>query len=141
MSPIKPKSNSSTNKALFLAILSFVVLLALAVTNIKSSQLAVNADTATMIFGFNGGVKQSFSGPVMENMSVLEAAIASTQGAGISVNYYIDAENNVVLSAINKDLNSKNYQWHFYLNGDLIRTEDINKVYVEAGDLIEAKYE
>ncbi len=55
--------------------------------------------------------------------------------------YYVDSKNNVTVSSINGDVELKTHNWKFYVNHNLVRTEDINKIYVKSGDVIEAKYQ
>ncbi len=140
---MKKVSNSSSNsdQSLLLAGSSFLILLVLAMIGLQSQPPVGSASTATMIFSFSGSKDRVFSGHVMEKMTVLEAVLASAQGDSIRVVYRVDDKNNLSLSSINNDLNLKDHRWSFYLNRALINTQDINKIYVKTGDLVEAKYQ
>jgi len=140
---VKKVSNSSSNsdQSLLLAGSSFLILLVLAMIGLQSQPPVGSASTATMIFSFSGSKDRVFSGHVMEKMTVLEAVLASAQGDSIRVVYRVDDKNNLSLSSINNDLNLKDHRWSFYLNRALINTQDINKIYVKTGDLVEAKYQ
>lgn len=136
----KKTSISNSNRPLILAVASFLILLILAFIGLKKPQLIGRMDTATMIFSFDRGRERAFRGPVTENMTILEAVLASAQGDDLKVTYYIDNKNNLQLASINNDSNIKNHQWNFSLNHVLANTEDINKIFVKSGDLVEAKY-
>ncbi len=128
------------NKALFLAILSFLVLLLMAALEYQKP-LTAGADTATLVIDFDGSLRRTFQGQVVDQMTVLEALHTSAEAGDIKFTYYID-NGDVVINSINGEINHmKNAQWFFYINGQPVKTGDINKIFVKVGDVIEVKFQ
>lgn len=110
--------------------------------NIGKQPSGVSGDNSTMVFYFDDGRKRTFEGPVSENMTILLALLASEDGGRINLRYSLDKNEAIVLNSIDGHINNMgDKNWSFYLNGEKISTSDINRVGINAGDLIEARYE
>lgn len=136
----KANTINHSKKSLLMAFLAFLVLLSLYFIRLKEPQIA-GASAATMILSFDKQNQRVFRGPVTERMTVLEALISSAQDSNIKLVYYVDEKEKVNLSAIADKIVVDGHGWNFSVNSKPIATGDINKVYVEAGDIIEARYE
>ena len=110
--------------------------------NIGKQPSGISGDNSTIVFYFDDDRKRTFEGPVSENMTILMALLASEDGGRINLRYSLDKNEAIVLNSIDGHTNNTgNKSWAFYLNGEKISTSDINRVGVNAGDLIEVKYE
>lgn len=119
-----------------------IFLLALVlVSKFGVSRVNDRASTAMMIINFGNGKERTFKGEPMPQMTILDALHASGRGGDIKVRYYIGRDNAVKLGAINDEINNTNNRtWHFYLNKNEVKAEDINKVFVNKGDVVEARF-
>ncbi|MBI2669721.1 MAG: hypothetical protein HYX20_01040 [Candidatus Yanofskybacteria bacterium] len=96
---------------------------------------------AQMVINFENGKSRKFKGPVMADMSILEALYSSSLGGDFELRYTIQENSGVVLTKIDGTTNPGNLTWNFYLNKKSVNTADINKIKIKTGDLIEVKYE
>lgn len=95
---------------------------------------------ARLTIKFDDGKVRAFEGPVIENMTVLQALLSASYGGDFDVRYSFNKDGSINLSSINGVANGPK-MWNFYLNGEPIRSGDINKVKIKKGDSIEVKYE
>jgi hypothetical protein len=95
---------------------------------------------ARLTIKFEEGKVRAFEGPVEGDMTILKALLSASRGGGFDVRYYLDEDGNINLLSIDQSVNGPK-KWSFYLNGGSVRTEDIDKVKIKKGDLIEAIYE
>ena len=99
-----------------------------------------SGDSARLVIKFNANDTRTFEGSVVKDMTALQALLSASRGGGFDVRYSLDKDGSVNLASIGKSFNgAKN--WHFYLNGGLIKAGELDKVKIKKGDLIEAKYE
>ena len=103
--------------------------------------LPVSGSQAQLTINFDGVKSRIFEGPVIDDMTVLQALYASSLDGKFDVRYALQDGGAVALARIDGMINVSNKSWHFYLNKKLINTADINKIKIKAGDFIEAKYE
>ena len=97
-------------------------------------------DSARLTIRFNKNNARAFEGPADKNATVLQALFSASRGGNFDFRYSLDKNGFVNLASIDGAVNgSKN--WHFYLNGALIKTGEIDKIKIKNGDLIEARYE
>lgn len=88
---------------------------------------------------FNGE-KRAFEGKALNDLTVLEALIASSRGGNFKVKYAL-LNDQVDIYKI-KDLTENNSnKWNFYLNGKKVETSQIHKIKVKPGDKIYINYE
>lgn len=90
-----------------------------------------------------GSSRRAFEGEVMlENMSVLDALLASSRGGSFELRYVIINDQTEILKingTAEDGLNEKT--WNFYLNGQKIEAGQIHKTKVKPGDKILARFE
>jgi len=136
------KLKTITDSSIFTASVLFLVLLSLYFVRLRIPEfVTADASTATLVISFDKDKQRTFSGPIMEKMTVLDALLAATYGSdNIKINYYIDPQNNVNLSSINGYISLNGHGWNFYVNSELVNTKDINKIYVKSNDLLKAEY-
>lgn len=103
--------------------------------------LPQNLTNAQLAIHFENGKIRKFEGTVVNNMTMLEALYSSSAGDEFDLRYSIGKDGSVVLAKIGDAINFGDKNWHFYLNGKPVKTSDINRTKIKAGDLIEAKYE
>ncbi|MBI2063347.1 MAG: hypothetical protein HYT61_03900 [Candidatus Yanofskybacteria bacterium] len=103
--------------------------------------LSRNAMNAQLSINFPDGQSRKFEGPVVTDMTVLEALYSSFLGDNFELKYSMREDNSVVLAKIGDAVKFGNHDWHFYLNGKPVKTSDINKIRIKAGDFIEVDYE
>jgi len=94
---------------------------------------------AQLTIKFNDGNVRTFEGPVEGDMTILQALLSASRGGDFDVKYSLNG-NNVNLASIGNVVNGPK-EWHFYLNGQEVRTADIGTTQIKRGDLIEARYE
>jgi len=95
---------------------------------------------ARLTIKFDDGKVRAFEGPVVENMTVLQALLSASYGGNFDVRYSLNEDGSINLSSINGMTNGPK-RWNFYLNGKLIGSGEISKVKIRKGDSIEARYE
>ena len=95
---------------------------------------------ARLTIKFDDGRARAFEGPVIENMTVLQALLSASYGGSFDVKYSLNEDGSINLSSINGTANGPK-KWNFYLNGEPIGSGEINKVKIKKGDSIEARYE
>ncbi len=97
-------------------------------------------DSARLVIKFDANGARTFEGPVVKDMTVLQALLSASRGGGFDIRYSLDKDGGVNLASIGNSFNGAK-SWHFYLNGELINAGELDKVIIEKGDLIEARYE
>ncbi|MBI2063840.1 MAG: hypothetical protein HYT65_02510 [Candidatus Yanofskybacteria bacterium] len=130
------------NKILRNSLITVVAVLVLGAVffYLKFNMPETNAE-AQLVINFENGERKQFEGPVIGDMTILEALHASSRGDDFELRYSIQKDGVVVLAKIGDAINFGNQSWHFYLNGESVNTGDINKIKIKTGDLIEVKYE
>ena len=96
---------------------------------------------ARIVINFDNGESREFKGPVMADMTILEALHSSSLGGDFELRYSILEDGGVALAKIDGAINPGNLIWSFYLNKKIVNTADIDKIKIKAGDLIEVRYE
>src|SRR3989344_2109113 len=90
-----------------------------------------------------GASRRAFEGEVrLEDMSVLDALLASSRAGSFEVYYSIINDQTEILKingTAEDGLNEK--AWNFYLNGQKIETSEIHKTEIKASDKILVKFE
>ncbi len=99
-----------------------------------------SGDSAQLTIKFGDGQTRAFEGAVEKDMTVLQALNSASRGGSFDLRYFLDKSGDVNLASIDGAMNGPK-NWHFYLNGELIKTEGLDKVKINKGDLIEARYE
>ncbi len=97
-------------------------------------------DSARLVIKFGENDARTFEGPVVKDMTALQALLSASNGGGFDVRYSLGKDGNVNLASIDGAMNGPK-NWHFYLNGELVKTGELDKVRIKKGDLIEARYE
>ena len=97
-------------------------------------------DSARLVIKFDANNARTFEGPVVKDMTVLQALLSASRGGDFDVRYSLDKNSGVNLASIDH-LSNGAKSWHFYLNGGLIKAGELDKVIIERGDLIEARHE
>ena len=90
----------------------------------------------------NNGQGRMFEGEVIENMTVLDALVVSSNAGKIELKYSVSADGKVFISGLdgyNRTTNPKKLV--FYLNGFKIYDEQINSTIIKPGDNIEVRLE
>ena len=99
-----------------------------------------SANTATLMISIENEPRM-FQGEVTENMTVLDALIASAAAGQIHIRYYIRPDNTTEIAEINGYGSALPKNLAFYLNRGRINSEDLNKIKVQVGDIIEINQE
>ena len=99
-----------------------------------------SGDSARLIINFDTNNGRTFEGPIIKNMTALQALLAASRGNDFDVRYSLDKDGNVNLASIGDSFNGAK-SWHFYLNGELLTAGELDKTRIKKGDLIEARYE
>jgi hypothetical protein len=97
-------------------------------------------DLARMTIKFDKDNARAFEGPVDKDMTVLQALLSASRGGSFDFRYSLNKNGYVNLASINGATNGPK-SWRFYLNGNPVKTEEIGKIKIKNGDLIEARYE
>lgn len=127
------------NKNFWIGLILLLVLVW--VSKFGISRINNRESAATMIINFGNGKERAFKGEPTPRMTILDALHASSSVGDIRVGYYLSNDNIVTLGAINDEVNNTdNRTWHFYLNKSEVKSGDINRVFVNKGDVIEAKF-
>lgn len=88
------------------------------------------------------GRTRVFQGPVSDDMTVLTALYGSSLGGKFDFKYHMSQEGKTILESLAGQTSpSSGKGWSFYLNKKSIKVEDIDRVHIKTGDLIEAKFE
>jgi len=99
-----------------------------------------SGDSARVTIRFNSAKVRAFEGSVEGNMTVLQALLSASRGGGFDIRYFLGKSGDVNLASIGEAANGQK-NWHFYLNGNPVKTEEIDRVKIKKGDSIEARYE
>lgn len=99
-----------------------------------------SGDSARLTIKFDTKNARTFEGPVVKNMTVLQALNSASRGGGFDVRYSLDKNGGVNLASIGTSFNGAK-SWHFYINGKLLQAEELDKARIKNGDVIEARYE
>lgn len=86
--------------------------------------------TASLVVDYGYGRIRQFSGEVIEQMTVLDALRASSQG-GLRVEYGKNRESVILFS-----VDGRSGQLKVKLNGRLVSAEEMNQATISQGDLI-----
>lgn len=97
-------------------------------------------DSARLTIKFDANDTRAFEGPVIKDMTILQALNSASRGGDLDIRYSLGKDGSVNLASIGGSFNGAK-SWHFYLNGELIKTGELDKVRIKKGDLIEARYE
>ena len=100
--------------------------------NFFSSKIGRQSTASLMIKDSLGRIRQ-FSGEVIEQMTVLDALLASSQG-GLRVEYGKNGDGAVLLS-----VDGRSGPLKIRLNGRLISVEKVNQIIISEGDLIKVE--
>ena len=125
---------TTASLALYLSLLNYIT----------RDNFSVLAGESSLVLDEGDNNQRKFQGPVIANMSILSALLASKNGGGITFDfkYNLREDGSVILNSINEKISGDGSKtWIFYLNGNPVATEDINKTMIKPGDLIVAKYE
>ncbi len=135
--------NEFTKQTLSVIVCVLGVLVLFNTLKIQTASHGVSAgETASLTLHFSNSNERVFSGPLIENMTILEALQGAAKGGGFTIAYKFNNTNDVNLEAIADKPNKVNGKsWKFYLNNKLIRTEDIDKIIIKKHDFIEAIYQ
>ncbi|MBI2676799.1 MAG: hypothetical protein HYX21_02530 [Candidatus Yanofskybacteria bacterium] len=106
--------------------------------NLKKIQTTEFKRTAEVRISGQTGETRTFSGEVVENMTVLDALLAAAQSANFNVDYLI-ANGELDIRLINGLPESPVMFWNVYLNGAPISIKNLNSLEIENGDLVEFK--
>ena len=99
------------------------------------------SNTAYLEIDF-GDKKRAFEGEITEDMSILDAVLASSRGGEIEVKYaLINDQTNILKINDHTEDGLSRKTWTFYLNGEKIRTSEIHQVKVKPGDKILVRFE
>lgn len=119
----------------FLIILGFSAVLLMVMFSLSRSNFN-NAATARLEIEV-GGQKRAFEGEVLKNMTVLEALQASAAAGNISFSYKLD-NGRLVIERID-GYRGPVESILVFLNSTLVKTETINVLPVNPGDVIAVK--
>lgn len=134
----------SKNEILGIAVLLAIASVFLYFGNLQISKFSIKESNgiASMLMRFDGGKKRAFEGPVIENMSLLQALQASGKGGRFDIRYSFGRDGRTSLERINDERDGANGKfWHFFLNGKEIKKADLGVTIIKQGDLIEARFE
>ena len=93
--------------------------------------------TATLVIAFQGQNERVFRGEVIQDMTVLDAILASAEAGDIRFRYFVNDQNEVEIVIINgQDQLRIDKQLIFSLNGEFIKSENIHKTHIDPGDEI-----
>lgn len=118
-----------------------VVILTIAVFFYLKFNLPAASTEAEMVISFENGESRKFRGPVIADMTILEALHSSSLGGDFELRYSIMPDRTVSLAKIDGAINPGNRVWQIYLNKKQVNAVDIDKIKIRAGDLVEVKYE
>ncbi len=99
-----------------------------------------SGDSARLTIKFDANDTRIFEGPVVKDMTALQALLSASRGGGFDVRYSLDKDGVVNLASIGSSFNGAK-SWHFYLNGELMMAGELDKTIIKKGDLIEVRYE
>lgn len=131
--------NAITKKqVVILIILIFAVPVVL-----KSFKITFSVSQAegNLVIQFNDGQKRFFQGEIAPSMSVLNALYSSSEGGQYEFRYFIDEIGKVNVVSLDGRANNTIGVWHFFLNSRELDPGDLDKVRINKGDVIEARYE
>ena len=89
-----------------------------------------------------GDKKRAFEGEITEDMSILDAVLASSRGGEIEIKYALINDHTDIFKIndhTEDGLSQKN--WKFYLNGIKIDTSEIHRIKIKSGDKILVRFE
>lgn len=96
---------------------------------------------ASLIVNFGDDKIRQFEGPAEQDTTILQALYSSSMGGNFEFIYSVDQNNHAVVASIGGIPNNGVGVWNFYLNKTKVPTEEISVTKVQAGDLVEVKYE
>jgi len=98
----------------------------------KLATLAVNFETE----------KRFFEGEVYDGMTILDALNAAVSVGKIKLNYFLNDKNQTQIMELDGYVNGiEDKYFSFYLNDKRIDSQNLNKVYLKAGDKIEILFQ
>ena len=109
-------------------------------TSQKSGQLSAMGNLTTLKIFLDKGKVRTFQGEINSKTTLLDV-LYFVSLKGVEFKYTIDKNNLATLMSFAGLKNIGLKTWHFYINGKLIKTEDLVKTIIKPGDLIEAKLE
>ncbi|TSC90928.1 MAG: hypothetical protein G01um10142_178 [Parcubacteria group bacterium Gr01-1014_2] len=120
----------------------FVVVLGLSTGFFKDLfNPSTKSNTAYLEIDF-GDQKRAFEGEIIQDMSILDAVLASSRGGEIEVKYaLINDQTNILKINDHTEDGLSRETWTFYLNGEKIEAGEIHKIKIKSGDRILIKFE
>lgn len=100
---------------------------------------AVKGEASLTIY-FDADRARSFSGPIVDGMSPLQAVLASSLGGNFEVTYSPSPAGPLVIDSIAGQENFATHWWHFYLNKRLIINDQLDRIMIKKGDFIEVEF-
>lgn len=106
----------------------------------QNSQSADNSTQASLLINFEDK-QRLFEGTVTSDMTMLDALNAATAAGHIKLKYAAGKDNKVDVMEINDHINhTAGKSFLFYLNGGKIDAQNINRILIKTGDIIEIKF-
>ena len=123
-------------------VMAMVIAAVIAVWAPKSFTTSVSqAKEAVLILAFeNEGRGREFQGEVVDNMTILDALIASAQAGDIDLDYKFTADNQINILELD-GFNGEQKKLAFFVNGNQIDSAIIHKITLNPGDKVEVKLE
>ena len=136
--PAKKFLNKNRGKLITAIIaLSAITLVFFITSSFKSApQITKSGDEATLILTLDD-LKRTFVGEVAENMTALDAIIASTRAGNLKISYAITKDNETDLKELNDHKDTA--QFSFYINNRKLNSKNLNQTPIKAGDVLEVK--
>ena len=136
--PAKKFLNKNRGKLITAIIaLSAITLVFFITSSFKSApQITKSGDEATLILTLDD-LKRTFVGEVAENMTALDAIIASTRAGNLKLSYTITKDNETDLKELNDHKDTA--QFSFYINNRKLNSKNLNQTPIKAGDVLEVK--
>ena len=92
--------------------------------------------TAELSVLFPDGAKRSFSGEIIEGMTVFDAILAPVRGGNFSVDYSADG-GVLEIRSVDGVAGKGTDKWQIYLNREIVDTTQIDSTGIKSGDKIE----
>jgi len=99
-----------------------------------------NAGNARLVIDFGNGTKRAFEGGTVEQMTILQALIASSAEGKFAIDYTINSTGETELKSIAGQTSTNQKKWYVYLDNELVKTSDISKKTIKVQDNIEFRY-
>lgn len=134
-------NNTLVAQIIFIAVVAGVILVFERFFDKEPSIVGDLVSNEAVLFIELDSMQRTFSGEVIEEMTVLDALNASVIAGQIKLVYYVDGGNNTRVAEINDHSVNDGDEFVFYVNSKKADPSELNKIRIRPGDKITIRSE